>query len=273
MRNQMWWMLLGAAGLAGLVQACTFEDCELDADCAEGEVCVIETGETIGTCTPAGGEATPDAGGGGGGGGSDTGGGGGTPPDCSANGTCNPACAPSADPDCTPSPACTCDALPNVCNVTASGSATPCACDPDCAARSACSDDDYCDTACPENTDPNCRCNCNYNENVCEARARGSREACICDIDCVPAGQACTRDSHCDSWCPSGVDPDCAPFSGNGQNPSCSCDWNRNVCEARARNTDEICACDPDCAGGLEACKSDGHCDTFCPAGFDPDCR
>ncbi len=51
----------------------------------------------------------------------------------------------------------------------------------------------------------------------------------------------------------------------------CDCDYNA-ACEAAERDSTQTCACDPDCAGGHEACEADEHCDTWCSAGADPDC-
>lgn len=74
-------------------------------------------------------------------------------------------------------------------------------------------------------TDPDCQgpgpCDCDWYDWVCEASARCSSETCACDADCHTAGVsdiACTADSHCDTWCPTGVDPDC----GGAVNEDCA---------------------------------------------------
>lgn len=54
-------------------------------------------------------------------------------------------------------------------------------------------------------------------------------------------------------------------------NGSCDCDYNSGVCEAAYKCFEELCRCDLDCCGG-KACQSDGHCDSWCPKGEDPDC-
>ncbi len=103
-------------------------------------------------------------------------------------------------------------------------------------------------------------CSCDFFPNVCEAASPGSTTACSCDDDCANSS-ACTSDGHCDTWCPSGADPDCA----------CTCDYNE-YCEAADPDSSDICSCDPDCEPHEEACSDDGHCDIFCPDGVDPDC-
>ena len=121
-----------------------------------------------------------------------------------------------------------------------------------------CAEDLFCDPYCL--SDPDCDCGCDYNP-VCEAMSRDSTEPCDCDPDCRGGGEACSLDDHCDTWCPADVDPDC----------SCGCDYNP-VCEVEARGSTVACGCDPDCAGGEVPCGDDGHCDTWCPSGTDPDC-
>ncbi|MBU0550082.1 DUF2817 domain-containing protein [Myxococcota bacterium] len=70
----------------------------------------------------------------------------------------------------------------------------------------------------------------------------------------------CIGDGRCDVACR--VDPDC----------DCACDYHARVCEPAARGVVTVCGCDPDCADGAAACVAEGHCDTWCPAGADPDC-
>jgi hypothetical protein len=101
-------------------------------------------------------------------------------------------------------------------------------------------------------------CDCDFYPGICEPDAPNSTTPCPCDPDC---GTPCGADGHCDTWCPSGDDPDC----------SCVCDYNE-YCEADAPDSDVTCSCDPDCEPHEYACSDDGHCDTFCPAGVDPDC-
>ncbi|HEY3354274.1 MAG TPA: hypothetical protein VGQ83_13560, partial [Polyangia bacterium] len=84
---------------------------------------------------------------------------------------------------------------------------------------------------------------------VCDDRADGCL-AWALPIPCPP-GEAC---------------------SGGACVATCACDLYRGVCEPGAPGSAAPCACDPDCAGGVEPCGADGHCDTWCPAGRDPDC-
>lgn len=116
------------------------------------------------------------------------------------------------------------------------------------------------------NTDPDCNdtaCNCNYNPNICEPASKGSTDACACDWDCQDA-DPCSKDGHCDLWCPKGTDLDC---------PDCDCDYNQNVCEAAVKCSTTICDCDIDCAeGAFLPCSADNHCDSWCPTDADPDC-
>jgi hypothetical protein len=104
-------------------------------------------------------------------------------------------------------------------------------------------------------------CDCDFYRDICEPGAPNSAVACSCDPDCSGGKQPCGDDGHCDSWCPAGVDPDCG----------CSCDYNE-YCEAAERDSSETCLCDPDCEPHDWACSDDGHCDTWCPTGYDPDC-
>ncbi len=131
-----------------------------------------------------------------------------------------------------------------------------------------CGSDGTCDNFCPPGADPDCdveTCDCDYYGGICEADAPDSSDFCDCDDDCGAGDRACSADSHCDTFCPDGFDPDC------DDPPACDCDYNDGICEAAERGSSETCACDEDCAG-TDACKSDGHCDTWCPDGFDPDC-
>lgn len=39
---------------------------------------------------------------------------------------------------------------------------------------------------------------------------------CACDSDC-DLYETCEGDGHCDTWCPTGSDPDCDGQSGDGK--------------------------------------------------------
>lgn len=169
-----------------------------------------------------------------------------TPPDCSADGYCNPDC--SNDPDCQLN--CEQD---NFCNTLC-----PAKADPDCPV---CELDGTCDARCT--ADPDCGCTCNFNPGICEPQAKGQTTACSCDPDCLPDKKPCALDGHCDSWCPANTDPDCG---------SCDCNFNDGICEPQSKGTTTPCPCDPDCANGKQPCAADGHCDSWCPTGTDPDC-
>ncbi|MBI5480801.1 MAG: hypothetical protein HY906_18225 [Deltaproteobacteria bacterium] len=104
-------------------------------------------------------------------------------------------------------------------------------------------------------------CDCDYTTGICEPAAPNSTTACVCDPDCSGGKRPCVSDGYCDSWCPAGADPDCG----------CACDYNE-YCEAAEVDSYETCACDPDCELHDWACSDDGHCDTWCPDGADPDC-
>jgi hypothetical protein len=101
---------------------------------------------------------------------------------------------------------CECDDEPGVCEAGSPNTTTPCACDPDCGTP--CGSDGFCDDWCTPGHDPDCGCNCDFNE-YCEAESQGSSNTCSCDWDCEPHEHACMDDAHCDTWCPSGADPDC----------------------------------------------------------------
>lgn len=162
---------------------------------------------------------------------------------------------------------CACDRQGGACDASEPGSTAACACDADCAASPPCDADEACDDWCPEGVDPDCAaCDCDFYSGFCEAAAVGSTDRCACDGDCTGTHRACEGDSHCDTWCPSDVDPDCAP---------CDCDYTDDICEPSDDGTVSICECDPDCADGGLACREDGHCDTWCDPGHlcqDPDC-
>jgi hypothetical protein len=152
----------------------------------------------------------------------------GSAPDCSSDSWCNPDCAQTTDPDCAVD--CTCDYNSGICEPEAKGSTTACHCDDDCIGKSPCGADSHCDTWCPSGTDPYCGsadcdqsaffdpdckssgCSCDYHNNVCEMEIKNdaNMKPCYCDSDCSDEYfDPCGGDSHCDTWCPSGQDPDC----------------------------------------------------------------
>lgn len=102
-------------------------------------------------------------------------------------------------------------------------------------------------------------CDCDNQSGICEAGAPNSTTPCACDPDC---GTPCGSDIYCDPWCPSGNDPDCS---------GCACDFNE-YCEAESQGSTNTCTCDLDCEPHESACMDDAHCDSWCPAGADPDC-
>lgn len=158
----------------------------------------------------------------------------------------------------------------------------------------ACESDGYCNASkCTLAEDPDCNpaapcdpmscgynkwdpaCDCNYYGGVCEIVAHCSQAVCACDTDCTPPGgelkPGCVADDHCDSWCPTGSDPDCAGSAKDGAkcgNPTCN--TKTGYCNAQPGTTSE-CPGDPDCDIGW-ACDGDGWCDGGCPKGSDPDC-
>jgi hypothetical protein len=79
------------------------------------------------------------------------------------------------------------------------------------------------------------------------------------------------------------TDDDCNPnvpgvgTSGDAT-ATCACDFWGFVCEAKDQCSAVVCDCDPDCQDTCTAnellapCRTDGHCDTYCPTGTDPDC-
>ena len=193
----------------------------------------------------------------------DTGGGGGVQPNpCASDGSCNTNC--TNDPDCAAPP------------------------DP-------CRRDGSCNQSCANNPDCQPDDSCNHNPGVCEVATKCSTTECATDPDCEE-WYACDSDEHCDTWCTTGSDPDCAGTAGDGKycggtqecvaddycdescasDPDCgggpcSCNYNANVCEVSQKCSESECSCDPDC-GQAYACDWDGHCDTWCSTGADPDC-
>jgi hypothetical protein len=66
--------------------------------------------------------------------------------------------------------------------------------------------------------------NCNWTDGVCDAQFRCSLKRCFCDPDCyndavdpMEAMPACAEDGHCDTWCPTGEDADCAGNADDGK--------------------------------------------------------
>lgn len=96
---------------------------------------------------------------------------------------------------------------------------------------------------------PNCTA-----DGICDGR-------CSNDPDC--GSQDCTAGNTCNSRCT--MDTDCRQ--------KCPCDFNKDICEPVEENSTVRCGCDPDCLNQDAApCTKDGHCDTWCPTGTDPDC-
>jgi hypothetical protein len=85
--------------------------------------------------------------------------------------------------------------------------------------------------------------------------------ACDDDPDCSDLD--CRDDGECDARCTD--DPDC--FG------DCPCDFRTGICEPADDPSTERCGCDPMCRGDGRPCSEDGHCDTWCPEGADPDCE
>jgi hypothetical protein len=111
-------------------------------------------------------------------------------------------------------------------------------------------------------------CECNYWGGICEAIAKCANAVCLCDTDCTtPDGaleSACVFDFHCDTFCPTGEDPDCSGEDDGKWCESAVCDDVAGVCEIG-------CDYDADCAHS-DACQADGYCDSGCPGLSDPDC-
>ena len=69
-------------------------------------------------------------------------------------------------------------------------------------------------------------------------------------------------------------DDTCAYYNADGSSPYGADDAVHKVavCEAQFKCSNIACFCDPDCAGGIEPCGADGHCDSWCLKDTDPDC-
>lgn len=102
---------------------------------------------------------------------------------------------------------------------------------------------------------------------------------------CDDAAEDCGKNGYCCWLCDDGfgnpTDVDCnpnTPFNSDSssKNPSCGCDYWGFICEAKEKPSTLPCECDPDCTfpdGSIEdPCVFDSMCDTYCPAGSDPDC-
>ena len=168
-------------------------------------------------------------------------------------------------------------------------------CNPHCVDEEGTPTDEDCNPVTPLNSEDSSKsdtCDCDYWGFVCEAAAKCSTHPCPCDPDCagsvghdeILVGEiaACNADEHCDSWCPTGADPDCEGHEWDGKQcdtptpagPSfglSECDYFSQICDASADGTAE-CADDPDCDGETSACSQDGACDIKCAEGADPDC-
>ncbi|NUN14159.1 MAG: hypothetical protein HUU55_11045 [Myxococcales bacterium] len=115
----------------------------------------------------------------------------------------------------------------------------------ECPSPTLCGEDGFCNILCGENnglpidfdcnintpansdkadnkTSPN-SCSCDYWGFVCEASEKCTSTPCDCDADCADVCTdatliaPCGADDHCDTWCPTGVDPDCAGDPEDGK--------------------------------------------------------
>lgn len=59
-------------------------------------------------------------------------------------------------------------------------------------------------------------CDCDWTPSICEPGDRCSGDKCACDLDCAHQ-DPCVEDAHCDTWCPTGTDPDCAGNPDDGK--------------------------------------------------------
>lgn len=106
--------------------------------------------------------------------------------------------------------------------------------------------------------------------------------AWACDFACATSGR---HDPHCFGGCDDpralaylerwrtegvlGIDANDLPPEG------ATCDRNVGTCDVQFGCSTLACFCDPDCAeaGSDMTCWDDGHCDSACPSGQDPDCE
>jgi len=109
-----------------------------------------------------------------------------------------------------------------------------------------------------------CSGECSSGTLTAECRQCQREEGCVgMYLECSGLeGVTCLSDLNCDSGCPGFGDPDC----------ECECDSTEDICEAGGRDSADACSCDWDCAATSEPCGSDGHCDSWCFVGTDPDC-
>lgn len=173
---------------------------------------------------------------------------------CSADGRCDPYCAPGADPDCVDGALCAagcdddaydgrvCCARDGVCREGVCGQQ-----DPDCNQDQLCKADGVCEHENCSSLDPDCSCRFYFDTTP------------GLDED-VPYG--CVKASD-----------------GASQEPS---DWGTSKLGALCQAKDGVCRCryqcgvspnycDPDCST-TAACAADGYCDEYCPPYLDPDC-
>lgn len=116
--------------------------------------------------------------------------------------------------------------------------------------------------------------NCNQGPICGDGTCNGTETCNTCSQDCACAPFC--GDGHCDddeSCTVEGLEEagDCVADCGYCDQPDCDCDYNEDVCEPEEKNSTVACYCDPDCEF-LDPCDADDHCDTWCPAGTDPDC-
>jgi hypothetical protein len=73
----------------------------------------------------------------------------------------------------------------------------------------------------PDNDSSPDGCSCDYWGFVCEAGEKCTQDACTCDPDCTLPNSSltdtCVLDGHCDTWCPTAVDPDCEGSADDGK--------------------------------------------------------
>ena len=105
-----------------------------------------------------------------------------------------------------------------------------------------------------------------------------------CDLMCAAAG---TFDNDCNTSSTKCDDPKAqaalkswkdGDYGKVMSEKTLNCDWTAGSCDAQFRCSNKRCFCDPDCydKATMEpkpACTKDGHCDTWCPKGEDPDCK
>jgi hypothetical protein len=105
-----------------------------------------------------------------------------------------------------------------------------------------------------------------------------------CDLMCAEAG---TLDNDCNTSTSKCDDPKAqatlkswmaGKYKSVMSEKTPNCDWTPGKCDAQFRCSNKRCFCDPDCYDDATlapkpACSSDGHCDTWCPKGEDPDCK